>query len=220
MTSDLTLVSHSLCPYVQRAAIALAEKGVAFERVTIDLADKPDWFREVSPLGKVPLLKTGEVYLFESAPILEYLEDSQPLPLHPRDPVERARHRAYIEFGSQVLNGIGALYNAADRQGFEKKAGALREKFLHLERELDADGPFFSGSGFSLVDATFGPVFRYFDVFDRLGRFGILDGLEQVGRWRENLATRTSVIEAVAADYPEDLTRFLKRRNSWISALD
>ena len=219
MTSDLTLVSHSLCPYVQRAAIALAEKGVAFERVTIDLPDKPDWFRKVSPLGKVPLLKTGDTYLFESAPILEYLEDSQPMPLHPRDPVERARHRAYIEFGSQVLNGIGALYNAADRQGFEEKAAALREKFLHLERELDPDGPFFSGPDFSLVDATFGPVFRYFDVFDRLGRFGILDGLEKVGRWRENLATRTSVKEAVTVVYPANLTGFLKRRNSWISEL-
>lgn len=219
MTSDLTLVSHSLCPYVQRAAIALAEKSVPFERVTIDLSDKPDWFRKASPLGKVPLLKTGETYLFESAPILEYLEDSQPRPLHPREPVERARHRAYIEFGSQVLNGIGALYNAADRQGFEEKAAALWEKFLHLEQELDAEGPFFSGPDFSLVDATFGPVFRYFDVFDRLGRFGVLDGLEKVGRWRDNLAKRRSVVEAVAADYPENLTGFLKRRNSWISNL-
>ncbi len=57
MAQPLTLVSHLLCPYVQRAAIALAEKNVPFERVVIDLADKPDWFIAISPLGKVPLLR-------------------------------------------------------------------------------------------------------------------------------------------------------------------
>ena len=53
--AKLTLVSHQLCPYVQRVAIALAEKAVPFGRVWIDLADKPDWFKAISPLGKVPL---------------------------------------------------------------------------------------------------------------------------------------------------------------------
>src|SRR6185369_12034073 len=81
----LTLVSHHLCPYVQRAAIALAEKGVAFERVTVDLANKPDWFKALSPLGKTPVLKVGETAIFESAVILEYLEETQPNPLHPSD---------------------------------------------------------------------------------------------------------------------------------------
>src|SRR5690606_14684875 len=63
----LTLVSHHLCPYVQRAVIALLEKGVPFERVYINLDEKPAWFRQISPLGKVPLLKVGdEAVLFES----------------------------------------------------------------------------------------------------------------------------------------------------------
>jgi glutathione S-transferase len=54
--AKLTLISHHLCPYVQRAAIALAEKGMPFERRYVDLAAKPDWFLAISPLGKVPLL--------------------------------------------------------------------------------------------------------------------------------------------------------------------
>src|SRR4030095_11471453 len=83
--SKLTLVSHGLCPYVQRAAIALDEKGVAFERIDIDLENKPDWFKAISPLGKVPLLKVDDVVIFESAVIVEYLEDTQPHPLHPAD---------------------------------------------------------------------------------------------------------------------------------------
>ena len=54
--TKLTLVSHKLCPYVQRAVIALTEKGVPFRRVDVDLANKPDWFKAVSPLGKTPVL--------------------------------------------------------------------------------------------------------------------------------------------------------------------
>ena len=63
----LTLVSHHLCPYVQRAAIALTEKAVPFDRIDVDLADKPAWFTAISPLGKTPVLKVGDAAIFESA---------------------------------------------------------------------------------------------------------------------------------------------------------
>src|SRR4051812_13364367 len=86
MTPSLKLVSHKLCPYVQRAVIALMEKGVPFERVDIDLANKPDWFLAISPLGKTPVLQVGDTAVFESAVILEYLEETQPNALHPADP--------------------------------------------------------------------------------------------------------------------------------------
>ncbi len=105
----LTLISHTLCPYVQRAAIVLAEKGVAFERRDVDLADKPDWFKAVSPLGKTPVLLAGDDAIFESAVICEYLDDTLLPRLHPGDALQRARHRAWMEFGSSVLNTIGAF---------------------------------------------------------------------------------------------------------------
>lgn len=220
MTSNLTLISHVLCPYVQRAAIVLAEKNVPFERITIDLADKPDWFRAVSPLGKVPLLKLGsDRTLFESAPIVEYLDETGPDRMHPEDPAERARHRAYIEFASQILNGIGALYNAKDDTGFLAASEALRAKFSHLEDEIEPAGPYFAGEAFSLVDAAFAPVFRYFDVFEGFVDLGILDGLPRIRHWRRELAGRPSVREAVRADYPELLRAFLANRNSWMSQL-
>ena len=92
--SKLTLISHPLCPYVQRVAIALAEKSVPFTRVDIDLAAKPDWFLAISPLGKTPVLTVGDAAIFESAVILEYLEDTHSPPMHPADPIDRADHRA------------------------------------------------------------------------------------------------------------------------------
>jgi glutathione S-transferase len=129
----LTLVSHHLCPYVQRAVIALQEKQVPFERIDVDLANKPAWFNALSPLGKTPVLKADDVAIFESAVILEYLEETQPLPLHPPDPLRRAEHRSWIEFGSATLNDIAGLYSAPDEASFGAKGWqAVRE--VHMAR--------------------------------------------------------------------------------------
>src|SRR3569833_1513236 len=127
--SDLTLISHHLCPYVQRAVIALTEKGVPFERVYVDLANKPDWFKALSPLGKTPVLKVGETAIFESAVILEYLEETQRKPLHPKDPLQRAEHRSLIEYSSAILNDIWGFYSAPDGPAFDAKRKPLADRF-------------------------------------------------------------------------------------------
>lgn len=216
--TKLTLISHHLCPYVQRAAIALAEKGVMFERVYVDLARKPDWFKALSPLGKTPVLLVGDQPIFESAVILEYLEDTQPNPLHPRDPLARAGHRALIEYASVVLSDIWTFYTAPDADSFEVARRRLRDRFSWLQERAVAD-PWFDGDAFSLVDAAFGPVFRYFDVFDTIADFGILSDLPKLARWRQALAARPSVRDAVTPDYAQRLWAFLEARNSHLSAL-
>lgn len=216
------LISFKLCPYVQRAAIVLAEKKVPFERIDIDLANKPDWFLKLSPLGKVPVLVvTGddgrEEVLFESAVIAEYLDEVLAPRLHPADPLTKARHRAWIEFASATLADISGFY-AGDAAVFAAKRDALTEKFARLEAEL-GEGPWFGGERFGLVDAAFAPVFRYFDLFDRVLKHGILDGKPKLAAWRAALAARPSVAGAVAADYPEALAAFIVRRDGHLGRL-
>ncbi|MGC2813368.1 MAG: glutathione S-transferase family protein [Bradyrhizobium sp.] len=218
MTARLKLISHRLCPYVQRAVIALTEKRVAFERIDIDLAHKPDWFLKLSPLGKTPVLQVGDVPIFESAAILEYLEETEPRPLHPADALTRAEHRGWIEFGSAVLNDIAGFYAAPDHATFKMKTTQLAQRLARLEARTVAL-PWFDGERFSLVDAVFGPVFRYFDVFDGIADFGILAGKPKLARWRNSLAARPSVHGAVSIDYPALLREFIERRNSWLSSL-
>ena len=218
MVAPLKLISHKLCPYVQRAVIALTEKGVPFERIDIDLANKPDWFLKISPLGRTPVLVVGDHAVFESAVILEYLEETQGHPVHPADALRRAEHRSWIEFGSAVLNDIAGLYSAPDQAAFKAKAAQLEARFARLEARVAA-APCFDGETFSLVDAVFGPVFRYFDVFDAIGEFDILAGKPKLARWRAALAARPSVKSAVSPDYPALLRDFLDRRRSYISQL-
>src|ERR1700694_339311 len=138
MAVPLKLISHKLCPYVQRAVIALTEKGVVFERIDIDLANKPDWFLAISPLGKTPVLQVGDKAIFESAVILEYLEETQAKPLHPADPLERAEHRGWIEFGAAVLSDIAGFYAAPDEATFKAKTAQLEAKFARLEARVTA----------------------------------------------------------------------------------
>ncbi|MCV0397476.1 MAG: glutathione S-transferase family protein [Rhizobiaceae bacterium] len=212
MSEKLTLVSFDLCPYVQRAAIVLAEKGVPFERVDVDLENKPDWFLAISPRGKVPLLKIGDDVLFESSAIVEYLDETHEPRLHPENPVTRARHRAWMEFGSAILSDIWTIETATERKAFDAAVAELKEKFARVEAEL-GDGPYFAGEAFTIVDAVFAPAFRYFDTFDQLVDLGTFDGLPKVRKWRSALAERPSVRDAVVSDYSDRLLKFLNRKN-------
>lgn len=212
----LHLISHPLCPYVQRARIVLSEKSIPHRLSFIDLANKPAWFLDISPLGKVPVLLVDERPLFESAPISEYLDEISPGALLPEAAFDRARSRAWIQVASTTLGAIAALYRAPDDAQLEHAVQALDNHFAQLERTL-AQPPYFDGAKFSLVDAAFGPVFRYFDVIDRYADFGLFDDRPKVHSWRAALRERPSVRSAVAADYPERLEHFLLARNSRLS---
>ena len=217
-SARLVLVSHVLCPYVQRAAIVLAEKGVPFERRDVDLADKPDGFRALSPLGKTPVLLVGDTPVFESTVICEYLDERFSPHLHPADALTRARHRSWMEFGSQLLNDIAGLYSAPDEARLEQQRAALVARFAQVESVL-VDVPYFAGSDFSIVDAVYAPVFRYFDTFDRIVDLGVFERTPKLRAWRAALAERPSVRSAVSVSYPERLMAFLRARGSALSTL-
>jgi glutathione S-transferase len=219
MPKHLRLISHKLCPYVQRAVIVGTEKDIPFHRVDIDLANKPDWFLALSPTGKVPLLEVTEHdgtthALFESAVIAEYFDEIAGPRMLPSNPLERARERAWVEFASATLADIGRLYSAADEAGFNAARKAVEQRFRQLEAAVA--GPWFAGERFGLVDAAFGPAFRYLDVFDwRLGR-EVVARPAKVRAWSEALAKRPSVQSAVADDYAERLIDFVVRKDSYL----
>lgn len=220
--TPLTLISHPLCPFVQRAAIVLLEKGVPFDRVDIDLAAKPAWFLALSPTGKVPLLKISgddgpDVVLFESMAICEYLEETQAgVSLYPADALCRARQRGWIEFGTATLADAWQFLNATDSGTAEMKQAALRGRLWQLEAILTAE-PYFSGAAFGMVDAVFAPLFRYVDLLAPAVTQPIFDGLPRVNAWRTALATRQSVMSAVAPDYAERFRQHLRLQRALLA---
>lgn len=213
------LIAYVLCPYVQRSVIVLQEKEIAYKRTDIDLSKTPEWFRKISPFGRVPVLVVNEdKVLFESAVICEYLDEITPGSLHPHDPLEKAHHRAWVEFGSGILDSISALYNAKNKQTFEDRRLEIQQKFQLLEKEISGI-QYFSGNEFQFIDAVYGPIFRYFEVFDKIVDLKIFYNLPKVEAWRHVLQQRSSIQQAVIAEYPELLVQFLAERNSYISHL-
>jgi glutathione S-transferase len=220
--TSLTLINHTLCPFVQRAAIVLLEKGVPFERIDVDLAAKPDWFLALSPTGKVPLLKVEQsdgpdAVLFESMVICEYLEETQGgAALYAVNALSRARQRGWVEFGTATLADAWQFLNASERSAANAKKVAFRYRLELLEVVL-AEGPYFNGSAFSMVDAVFAPLFRYFDIVDPTVSLPIFEGLPRVLAWRAALAARTSVVAAVAEDYAERFRQHLREHQALIA---
>ena len=216
---NFILISHVLCPYVQRSIITLEEKSIPFTRTDIDLANKPAWFKQRSPMGKVPILIVDDNRaLFESSVICEYLDEVTENSLHPMDSFEKAHHRALIELGSAILNNIASLYNAKDKTSFQNIHTEIQEKFQFIEKELSGKS-FFSGERFHLIDAVYGPIFRYFEVFDSFTELNTFAHLPKCQLWRKALSQRKSVKHAVSEDYSALLIQFLINRDSYISAL-
>lgn len=201
------LISFDLCPFVQRSQVMLREKGVEFEVEYVDLSNKPDWFLELSPTGKVPTLEVttddGErVVLFESLVINEYLEEATSgRPMFPPDPLARARARAWIEFSTALLQDCFALTAAEDEAALAPVLARVRDKLDRLEQEL-GDGPFFLGKEMSLVDAAFVPALQRLkfadELYPEMALFG--EGRPRVTRWWRAIAARPSVPASAPAD--------------------
>lgn len=211
----LHLISFDLCPFVQRSVITLLEKQVPFEVTYIDLADKPDWFLKISPFGKVPVLKVDDEHvIFESAVINEFVDEVTPGSLHPADPVRKAHNRAWIEYASALIVDGYLLSMAPDEDRARSLAETVRERLRRFEGEL-AEGPFFNGAGFSLVDAATAPALQRLvwleDIEPSLKLFA---DLPRVQRWRDALLERPSVRASTKPDIRDRFVDYLRGRGS------
>lgn len=216
----LTLISTATCPYVQRAIITLNEKGAAYETKYVDLAAKPDWFLAISPLGKVPVLKVErkgkpDAAIFESLVIVEFAEETVPGPrLHPDDPVEKAKHRAWMEFGSGLLLDVYRVWMAKDEVAWRAARETVTAKLQRLEEVLSA-GPYFAGEAFGCVDIVFAPLFAKVDTTEAMAPVGLLEGFPKVAAWSKALAKRPSVRGALPDNHAEIFATALNLKESY-----
>jgi len=192
------LISFKRCPFVQRCVMILREKNVDYDVDYIDLSDRPEWFNQLSPLGKVPVLEVtrddgSKVVLFESVVINEYLDEVTPGSLLPTDPLERAHSRAWIVFSTALLSDAGDITMARDEETLAKDLERLGKKLDRLEREIDT-GPFFLGADVSLVDAAFTPALQRLAWANEIHpAMAIFEGRPKVARWWDTLAEKESV---------------------------
>ena len=213
---SIKLVSFKLCPFVQRAVIALEEKGVGYELAYIDLEDPPDWFRRRSPLGKVPLMLVDDNAVFESAVILEYLDEVYSPSLHPRDPLQRARHRGWMEYASGLLMKQHSLGMAADEESYRIQLQELKDLLIGLSVPLD-EGLFGDECPYSLVDVAVTPFFMRLEIQAAI-RGEIKASLpENVAKWSRYLLARPSMAASVVEDFSPRYLEFMRNKGSWLA---
>lgn len=211
---SLHLISFKTCPFVQRAVITLKHKKIDFDITYIDLADPPDWFLEISPLEKVPVLKVDDEILFESAVINEYLDEITGGELQPRDPLARAKNRAWIEFASNMLGNLYMMKMSKDAESYDKYRNRLVGQLERVEKRL-GDGPWFNGAEFSLADTAFAPLFRQDSVAE--GRLSVIDPetMPRVNAWAERLLALPEVRESVVDEFEHLYISAMEKNGSY-----
>lgn len=218
MQQKFELISFDLCPFVQRSVITLLKKNVQHEITFIDLKNKPDWFLKISPLGKVPVLKTEGEILFESAVINEYLDEVTEGTLLPSDPLLKAKFRAWIEFSSNMLMTSYRFLNAKDEESFAQAKETLHHQLSKLEEQLPGGG-FFNGADFSLVDAALAPVFtRLLLAEKRFGNLGTQD-FPKITELAKNLAAQDYVKNSVISDFEKKFITGLETSGGFLTKL-
>ncbi len=208
---SLTLYTAEVCPYAQRTRIVLGEKGIAHEQVEIDLDDKPDWLIELTPTGRVPVIRHGDFVLWESAIVNEYLDGSFPgEALRPGDERGLAVMRGEIRHLDNVF--LPVLYRMLFSQEPAEQAelrGEVEDGMRFLEGRLEAlqgDGPYWLGPQMSLVDAAFFPFFERVPVFEHYRGLRIPGDCARLRRWLAVVAERPAVAETC-----HDLAYFIPR---------
>jgi len=196
------LVSFKICPFVQRAAIVLQAKKVEYDIEYIDLRNKPDWFLELSPLGKVPILEVDGTVLFESQVIAEYLDEVESPSMHPETPLERAQHRAFIEVISTTLGESWRMTMVETKDEVDELVDQARDRLRRLG-EAHSGGKFFAGDSLSLVDAAAAPLLQRLSWNEDVGGLDVLGAHPRLRPWRDALLEHPAVVASTVPEVRE-----------------
>ena len=182
---SLVLYDAPRCPYVARVRIVLAEKGIEYEVVDVDLDDRPAWLYEKNPAGRVPVVEEDDGRpLPESAVIMEFLEERYPEPpLLPPDPADRAAVRLLIFRDGDLTAPYYAL-----RRGDEGAAEKLDAALGRFDGLL-GEQPYLGGAEYGLADIALVPWFLR--ARDMLGVE--LDGFPALSDWLARLEQRPAI---------------------------
>ncbi len=198
-------------------------KSVEFEVTYINLREKPDWFLEISPHGKVPVLKIDGTVLFESNAIAEFLDETVPPRLHPEDPFARARNRAWTDFVPDFSKALSGVYYTRTPEDTDSALPKAQKALQRLEDAIaenrSTDGPYFNGPHLSLVDAAYAPFLQRFRIADSYLKTGLLDSFPRVNAWADALLSNEIVTGAVPANFVDEFHANLRRRGFHIATL-
>jgi len=209
------LISFKVCPFVQRSVILLKEKNVDYDIEFIDVYNPPEWFLELSPTGKVPVLVVEESVIFESAVIGEYIEEVYPPALHPTDPVLKAQNRAWMEYTSPLFMGFFGVIMAQDQAGVDEAMTEMNKNLAGLANEK-SNNSWFNGDDFSMVDIAVAPFFVRAAFAKKHVGVDFLAAHPNLQAWSDQALARQSVIDSTVNGFDKMMLKMMEAKNSFL----
>jgi glutathione S-transferase len=209
--SNIQLYFAKASTFSQRTRVVLLEKGIDFTPIEIDLQNKPDGYTQISQYGKVPAIKHGDVEIYESAIINEYLDEVFPEPpLLPRDPAAKAIARIWIDYANtRLVPAFNKFLRGKDSIEQEQGRREFTEALLYIEQEGLGKGDYLLGDQFSLVDISFYPWFERLPLLEHFRKFTLPAETPRLQTWWKLVSDRSS-IQTVANPVDFYLQRFTK----------
>ena len=203
--SSLQFIQSEVCPYAQRSHMCLLEKSVEFEYTEVDLKNKPEWFEQISPYSKVPVLKHGDIRLYESAIINEYLDEVYPAPpLMPESAADRAIARIWIDFDN--VKFVPTFYKVLLEDNLDHRQQIVDQLVDHMEFFENQGfaqkwkGPYWFDDHLTLVDLTLYPHFERIAVLENYRNVGIPPSCPKLSDWLAAMKNRPSAVATAHDD--------------------
>lgn len=212
-TMDLELIMFDFCPFAQRGAISLKYNNIPHKLTYLDPDNLPKWFDDVSPFGKVPILRVdGKTTIFESSVINELIASISNKKMLPADPVERSLCRSWIEFGSTMLGQLTGMISAPDKEAYTTIHDNFLKNLQRLEEQMKHRGPLFSGDLFTLVDSTYAPLFMRMEYLNKRMDLYSDNDFPKVTAWAQQLSKLNAVKESTPSNFNDIYQQFIQRR--------
>jgi glutathione S-transferase len=215
----MKIVSFKICPFVQRVIAVLELKEITYDVEYISLADKPDWFAEVSPHGQVPVLIEDAGALFESGPIAEYIDEAYgAFRLHPAEPFVTARHRAWIELASKNYLVQCSAQRSPTAADLDTNSAKLSMAVSKIEAVL-GEATYFAGSSPCLVDATWFVLLHRAHIIEQCTGFDFFAAFPKTKRWQAALLDLEALNKSAPAGFKEEFVNFYLNENTYLGGL-
>ena len=215
----MKIVSFKICPFVQKTIAVLELKQAAYEVEYVSLHDKPDWFLQASPHGQVPILILDQGVLFESGPITEFVDETcGDVRLHPSDPFEKARNRAWIELAARYYLVQCRTQRSPDSAQLETNRAELSDAFEKIEAVL-GEGPYFRASRLSLVDTAWFVLLHRAHIIEECAGVDFLEDFPKTKSWQQELLGVEALTKSAPAGFIEEFMNFYLHEGTHLGGL-
>lgn len=215
-TNNIELIGYNLCPFTQRINIILNEKNISYKITYIDILNKPEWFTKISPFQEIPILIFNNKVIFKSNVICEFLNDELGLELYPKQNIDTANSRAWIEFGNALIMDIYNMSISSNKKEYDDRIEFVYKKLDRINTEIKTS-PYFYGKTFTMIDTCYAPILSRLKMLDQLYKMTLLDDFENLENWRYALTQKNSISSLYNENYLEDFHNFLIKKNSYIA---